>query len=139
MKASALMIFLFVSTLRINIIHLKNTCKNMILSLKPVLLRAPANLSLSPSKRMGLTKMNLVESLLFLKIRTMLLITINLKIKIWGMKFFALFVGELIIWPRIVFNAIANLRLSLNLRLMLSPPVLPLIPHLTGTMSLALS
>jgi len=134
------MICLSVSALRINIVHLKNTCKNLILTLRPILLRALANLSLSPSKSMGLTKINLVENLLFLKIRTMLLITtISLRIKIREMKFFALLVGKLIIWPRIVFNVIANLRLSLNLRLMLLPLVLPLIPHLTGTMSLALS
>jgi len=56
-----------------------------------------------------------------------------------GSEFFALFLGELLIWPRIVFNVITNLRLSLNLRLMLLPSVLPLIPHLTSTMSLALS
>ena len=61
-----------------------------------------------------------------------LITTISLRIKIQEMKFFALFVGELIIWPRIVFNAIANVCLSLNLRLMLLPSVLPLIPHLIG-------
>ncbi|RZB91862.1 14-3-3-like protein D [Glycine soja] len=49
-----------------------------------------------------------------------------------GNEIFPLFVGELIIWLRIVFNVIVNPRLSLNLRLMLLPTVLPLIPHLTG-------
>jgi len=74
---------LLVITLRINIIFLKNIYKNLILILIPILLRARVSLSLSPSRSMDLTKISLVEILLFLKIRTMLLITtISLRIKI---------------------------------------------------------
>ena len=64
-RVSPRIICLFVSILRINIIFLKNICKNLILILRPILLRALVSLSLSPSRNMGLTKISLVESLLF--------------------------------------------------------------------------
>ena len=67
MKVSPLMICLFVSALRINIVLLKNICKNPILILRPILLRALVSLSLSLSRSMGLTKISLGESLFFSK------------------------------------------------------------------------